>query len=231
MMQPLLAERLRVIRAQRGLTVVQAAEKIGIDRHTLRDLELGRRRPNFETMEKVAKGYGVSVGDLVEEGEPALSGKAEAPEEDEPELAAEEVRSLAEGIRATAYYPVATTTIAQVLAVCEGVEYRVEQEDYTLKGAMLDRVLVLETLGHFRALQRSLFKEHEAATSHQRETLDRLEGRLKAVRNKATEAYERLWNAEPDPDKVISLDDRRKLQALEQEVRELSTGAGGIGPA
>ncbi len=69
-MQPLLAERLRVIRAQQGLTVMQAAEKIGIDRHTLRDLELGRRRPNFETMEKVAKGYGISVGDLVEEGEP-----------------------------------------------------------------------------------------------------------------------------------------------------------------
>ncbi len=79
MMQPLLAQKLRVIRAQQGLTVVQAAEKIGIDRHTLRDLELGRRRPNFETMEKVAKGYGVSVGDLVEEGEPVASPLAEAP--------------------------------------------------------------------------------------------------------------------------------------------------------
>jgi transcriptional regulator with XRE-family HTH domain len=76
MTESLLAERLRVIRARQGLTVVQAAEKIGIDRHTLRDLELGRRRPNFETMEKVARGYGIALGDLVEEGEPVPLGEA-----------------------------------------------------------------------------------------------------------------------------------------------------------
>ncbi len=65
-MQTSLAERLRIIRAQQGLTLVQAAEKIGVDRHTLRDLELGRRSPYFPTMEKIAKGYGVPVEELLE---------------------------------------------------------------------------------------------------------------------------------------------------------------------
>src|SRR5215211_1896336 len=94
MTQHLLAEKLRVIRAQQGLTVLQAAEKIGIDRHTLRDLELGRRRPNFETMEKVARGYGVSVGDLLEERSPVP--KAPSRSSHEADEVSEEERRAAE---------------------------------------------------------------------------------------------------------------------------------------
>src|SRR5215204_1235299 len=89
-MQGSLAERLRVLRARKGLTLVEASKAIGIDRHTLRDLERGKRAAYFPTIEKIAKGYGVAVSTLVAEGgedsetagvkqEPALSGKAEAP--------------------------------------------------------------------------------------------------------------------------------------------------------
>lgn len=64
-MQDGFAMRLRVLRAQRGLTVVAAAEKIGIEKHTLRDLELGRRQPRYPTLYKIASGYGVDVDELV----------------------------------------------------------------------------------------------------------------------------------------------------------------------
>ena len=72
-----LAERLRVLRAQRGMTLVEAAEQTGVGRDTLSDLERGRRHPVMPTLAKIAQGYGVPVEDLLEE--PALVGKDEAP--------------------------------------------------------------------------------------------------------------------------------------------------------
>lgn len=68
MMQGSLAEKLRVLRAQKGLTLVEASERLGVDRHTLRRLELGGgRRPQYPTLTKIAKGYGVPVEELLEE--------------------------------------------------------------------------------------------------------------------------------------------------------------------
>ena len=128
-----------------------------------------------------------------------------------------DLRSI-EAMGAATYYPVASSTIALVSGVCDGVEYRVEQEDYSLKAALQDRVEVLETLGHFRALQRNVFKKDHACTPHQRAALDPVEDRLKAVRKKVTAAYERLWNTEPDPEKVIPLDKQRRIQELERSV-------------
>jgi transcriptional regulator with XRE-family HTH domain len=86
MMQTSLAERLRIFRAQRGLTLVEAAERIGIGRDTLSDLERGRRHPVMPTLYKIAQGYGVPVEGLVEDNdevEPALP-KVEAPPEEDP---------------------------------------------------------------------------------------------------------------------------------------------------
>ncbi len=81
-MQEKFAERLRVIRARQGLTLVQAAERTGVDRHTLRDLELGRRGPYFPTVQRIAKGYGVPVEDLLqaEPEEREVRKKASAPD-------------------------------------------------------------------------------------------------------------------------------------------------------
>jgi transcriptional regulator with XRE-family HTH domain len=75
MMQEWLPTRLRLLRAQQGLTLVQAAEKIGIGRDTLSDLERGRRHPVMPTLSKIARGYSVPVEDLLEIEEPALAGK------------------------------------------------------------------------------------------------------------------------------------------------------------
>ena len=82
MTQKSLANRLRLLRAQRGLTVKDAAQQVGVDRHTLRRIELGTQGAQYPTLAKIADGYGVPVEDLLEE--PVAAGKAEAPEAGPP---------------------------------------------------------------------------------------------------------------------------------------------------
>jgi transcriptional regulator with XRE-family HTH domain len=78
MMQGSLAHRLRVLRAERGLTLREAAAKSGVAKETISDIERGLRHPHDPTLAKIAKGYGVPVEELLEE--PALAaGKGEAP--------------------------------------------------------------------------------------------------------------------------------------------------------
>ena len=77
MTQGSLAQKLRILRAQRGLTVKDASAIIGVNRHTLRSLELGEHEPGYPTLRKIADGYGVPVEDLMED--PVGVGKAEAP--------------------------------------------------------------------------------------------------------------------------------------------------------
>jgi transcriptional regulator with XRE-family HTH domain len=79
MMQKSLAAKLRLLRAQRGLTVKDAAGQLGVDRHTLRRIELGTQEAQYPTLAKIAEGYSVPVEELLEE--PALAGKASAPPE------------------------------------------------------------------------------------------------------------------------------------------------------
>lgn len=79
-----LAARLRRVRLERGLTLRQAAERTGVTKETLSDLERARRQPHPPTLQKIAEGYGVEIRDLLGpmvEEEPALAGKAEAPGE------------------------------------------------------------------------------------------------------------------------------------------------------
>jgi len=76
-----LPTRLRVLRAERGLTLRDAEELTGVDKDTLSKIERGLRHPHDVTLAKIARGYGIGVEDLLEE--PALAGtgpKAEAPE-------------------------------------------------------------------------------------------------------------------------------------------------------
>ena len=66
-MQGSLATKLRVMRAERGLTLRQAAPLLGVRPGTLSELERGARHPHDLTLAKIAKGYGVPVEDLLEE--------------------------------------------------------------------------------------------------------------------------------------------------------------------
>jgi transcriptional regulator with XRE-family HTH domain len=80
MMQGSLATRLRVLRAERGLTLREAAAVTGVTKETLSDLERGLRHPHDPTLAKVARGYGVPFEELIDES--VLSApKAEAPTE------------------------------------------------------------------------------------------------------------------------------------------------------
>ncbi len=69
-MQDTLARKLRVIRAQRGLTLRQAAAEVDVTPGTLSELERGLRHPHDVTLAKIAKGYGVPVEELLEEPVP-----------------------------------------------------------------------------------------------------------------------------------------------------------------
>jgi transcriptional regulator with XRE-family HTH domain len=75
MMGTRLPHKLRLLRVRQGLTLVEAAEKTGVTRATLSDLERGNRHPVATTLVKIAEGYGVPIEDLLEEEEPALAGK------------------------------------------------------------------------------------------------------------------------------------------------------------
>ncbi len=69
MMETWLPHKLRLLRVRRGLTLVEAAEKTGVTRATLSELERGYRHPVAPTLAKIAEGYGVPVDELIEEPE------------------------------------------------------------------------------------------------------------------------------------------------------------------
>jgi transcriptional regulator with XRE-family HTH domain len=60
-----IGERLWVERAERGLTLRQAAKLAGIHENALRLIENGQNVPRAETLGKIAAGYGMSVHDLI----------------------------------------------------------------------------------------------------------------------------------------------------------------------
>jgi transcriptional regulator with XRE-family HTH domain len=66
-MQDTLARKLRVLRAERGLTLREAEELTGVDKDTLSKIERGLRYSYDVTLSKLAKGYGVPVEELLED--------------------------------------------------------------------------------------------------------------------------------------------------------------------
>ena len=67
-----LATKLRVLRAERGLTLRDAEQLTGVDKDTLSKIERGRRHPHDVTLAKIAEGYRVPVEELLEEPVPLV---------------------------------------------------------------------------------------------------------------------------------------------------------------
>jgi len=67
-----LGARLRALRKERGWTLAQAAEAVGLARSTLSKIENGQMSPTFEAVRKLASGLGISVPQLFT---PPKSGK------------------------------------------------------------------------------------------------------------------------------------------------------------
>lgn len=74
MMHESLARKLRVLRAERGLSLGEAGELLGVTRETLAALEHGQRGAYTSTLEKIARGYNTSVSALLAEDESPLVG-------------------------------------------------------------------------------------------------------------------------------------------------------------
>jgi transcriptional regulator with XRE-family HTH domain len=84
-----LALKLRVLRAERGWTLNQAAERAGVQPETISDAEHGKRRPYTPTLTKIAKGYGVPVEDLLKEPIPLAEASQETRHLEEERLEAD----------------------------------------------------------------------------------------------------------------------------------------------
>jgi transcriptional regulator with XRE-family HTH domain len=92
--------KLRLLRAERGLTIEEAAERAGVTWETISDAEKGRRHPHLPTLVKIANGYGVPVEELLEAERFAPLGKAPSGREGSaPQFTTEELH--AHGIPAT----------------------------------------------------------------------------------------------------------------------------------
>jgi transcriptional regulator with XRE-family HTH domain len=84
LMAGLLPENLLLARTERGLTLRQAAERTGVAKETISDLERGLRKPHPPTLYKIAQGYGISVRELlgpISEVRETAHPLAEAPQE------------------------------------------------------------------------------------------------------------------------------------------------------
>ena len=57
--------RLQKLRRQRGWTQVQMAERLGLDRSYLADVERGKRNISIVNLEIIALGFGVSLSRLL----------------------------------------------------------------------------------------------------------------------------------------------------------------------
>jgi transcriptional regulator with XRE-family HTH domain len=67
MVQTSLGMRLRVLRAERGLSLRQVEAATGVAKETLSEVERGVRHPYDTTLGKLAKFYGVPLEELLEE--------------------------------------------------------------------------------------------------------------------------------------------------------------------
>jgi transcriptional regulator with XRE-family HTH domain len=83
-MQSTLGRRLRLIRAERGLSLREAARQAGVVKETISAIERGKTHPYDVTLAKLAHTYGVPVEELLELEEPVTAGKAQAPQESGP---------------------------------------------------------------------------------------------------------------------------------------------------
>jgi transcriptional regulator with XRE-family HTH domain len=57
--------KLRKLRQQRGWTQVQVAERFGLDRSYLADVERGKRNISIVNLEIIADGFGLSLSKLL----------------------------------------------------------------------------------------------------------------------------------------------------------------------
>lgn len=76
-------ENLKAVREKKRVSQQDVADYLGITRQAYSHYEVGRRKPDYETLLKLAEFYGVSVLDLLEaEKAPTVEGERNVSDED-----------------------------------------------------------------------------------------------------------------------------------------------------
>ena len=61
--------KLKDFRKQKGFTMKEVGKKLNVAENTISQWERGKRKPSFQMLVKLAKLYGCSVADFVDEAE------------------------------------------------------------------------------------------------------------------------------------------------------------------
>jgi transcriptional regulator with XRE-family HTH domain len=61
----LLGNRVRSLRRKHGWTQVEMAERLGVDRSYLSEIETGKKDPSLRVMKTIADGFGISLSRLL----------------------------------------------------------------------------------------------------------------------------------------------------------------------
>ena len=64
-----IASRLKKIRTSKGYSVYKLSQTSGVSETHIRDLERGDRNPSLDTIDRIAKIYGMSLSELLNEEE------------------------------------------------------------------------------------------------------------------------------------------------------------------
>ena len=64
-----IASRLKKIRTSKGCSVYKLSQISGVSETHIRDLERGDRNPSLDTIDRIAKTFGMSVSELLNENE------------------------------------------------------------------------------------------------------------------------------------------------------------------
>jgi transcriptional regulator with XRE-family HTH domain len=214
-MQESLAEKLRVLRAQRGLSLLAASKQLGIDRHTLRRVELGIQDPQYPTLAKIAEGYGVPVEELLEE--PALAGKAKAPreagpEKQLPEEAGEERHPNDEVTQRRIYTGLAAERAGLLESMAELWDRLLDRGEHDVDTlCQIEHVTLKEIINH--AIDEEEIKE--LCAPEQRDQLARAEQRLLEADRRVSRAIEaKLPSRELDKRRAARAERQAKFQHL-----------------
>ncbi len=221
-----LALKLRVLRAERALTIEQAADRAGVQPETISDAERGRRRPYLPTLRKLAAAYEVPVEELLSvDEEPALAPLGEAPggAEDDyeaPEVTDDEISSALRGVRKSAKHPEAVNVIESLEVTAEHVEYVLKRGRYDLEEIWHLVGTARAVYADYRARRKRLLESLRDSAPRLHELLQQADARMKSARDAAIGAYDARRAAEQDKTRVAEIDELEKMRERRRENRE-----------
>jgi transcriptional regulator with XRE-family HTH domain len=210
MMQESLARKLRVLRAERGITLQEAEELTGVTRETLGALEHGQRGAYTNTLQKIADGYGTTVGELLEERPPVPLAEASQETGHTEAEVEEEQRPDDEVTRRRIYSGLAEARALLLESTAELWDRLLDRgEDNVDTLRLIEHVTTKEIINH--AIDEEEIKE--LCAPEQRDQLERAEQRL-------VEADRRVSRAIDAKLPSLEIDKRRAARAERQAMFE-----------